>query len=838
MLRAVVVMGILSGCLHPDTVDCSNGITCPVALVCDVAHDGCVAQSQIDACTGLPDLAPCQAAQVPNGVCHEGVCLPASCGNGRIDPPEVCDDGNTIAGDGCSADCLSNETCGNGVVDFIDGEQCDDGNRMSRDGCSSSCVVEVPQWTRIVQVVDPVRVSAAYAYDEVRLRAVELGGAASGVIASDTIEWNGNAWVSLANGYIAPEPRAAGAAVFDAELGKVMMFGGNDGASTLADTWLWDGEHWTDVTTPDAPTPRFGHAMAYDAAHHGVLLFGGLADATSGDAGDTWWWDGTSWTQVGTTGDQPWPRSFAAMGYDPVREQVVLYGGAQHGSTVTPLDDTWTWDGQQWKLEAGPSAGARSTAALDWDSKIGALVMTGGSATDPTVYVSTGAGWTVDSTLPVVIGAHAAWFDRVLQASVIHGGVVGAGGSGAMYVRTGLLGSGAWKQVSDPAPPPLLEEVGLTYDERRGVFVLFGGYDGTTVSGATWELRDGTWQTPMVMGSPPGPRQAPALAYDPNASPAGMSYLYGGSADTHVYGWDGITWEMMTTSSPPPPARAGAAMVYDDAIGAVVMFGGITPDVNHMALGDTYAWDGANWQLLAADGDGPGARTLPMMAYDRRRQVITLFGGGDQTMGTEYDDTWEWNGSWKQLSPVASPPRRVGGAMTYDPVRGLIVLFGGSANPTVESGDLQDVWSWDGTVWTRVATLNTPSPRALIAMAYDALGESLVVFGSDFGQDPATYRLGFVSSNSLDACGTATDRDGDGLAGCADPDCWGWCTPLCAPLTSCPANAPTCGDGTDVHQPLETCRSCPADAGACPPMCGDFYCDPGETAASCPGDCM
>ena len=29
----------------------------------------------------------------------------ASCGNGAIDPPETCDDGNTVAGDGCSAAC-------------------------------------------------------------------------------------------------------------------------------------------------------------------------------------------------------------------------------------------------------------------------------------------------------------------------------------------------------------------------------------------------------------------------------------------------------------------------------------------------------------------------------------------------------------------------------------------------------------------------------------------------------------------------------------------------------------------------------------------------------------
>jgi len=38
-------------------------------------------------------------------VCVVGVADPTLCGNGMIDPGETCDDGNTTAGDGCSATC-------------------------------------------------------------------------------------------------------------------------------------------------------------------------------------------------------------------------------------------------------------------------------------------------------------------------------------------------------------------------------------------------------------------------------------------------------------------------------------------------------------------------------------------------------------------------------------------------------------------------------------------------------------------------------------------------------------------------------------------------------------
>ncbi len=55
---------------------------------------------------------------------------------------EVCDDRNRASGDGCSADCRSDERCGNALVDLAAGETCDDGNTVPSDGCDGSCQVE------------------------------------------------------------------------------------------------------------------------------------------------------------------------------------------------------------------------------------------------------------------------------------------------------------------------------------------------------------------------------------------------------------------------------------------------------------------------------------------------------------------------------------------------------------------------------------------------------------------------------------------------------------------------------------------------------------------------
>jgi cysteine-rich repeat protein len=66
------------------------------------------------------------------------------CGNGTKEGSEACDDGNTTAGDGCSATCTVEEppapVCGNGTKEGS--EACDDGNTAAGDGCSATCTVE------------------------------------------------------------------------------------------------------------------------------------------------------------------------------------------------------------------------------------------------------------------------------------------------------------------------------------------------------------------------------------------------------------------------------------------------------------------------------------------------------------------------------------------------------------------------------------------------------------------------------------------------------------------------------------------------------------------------
>ncbi|MDH5719321.1 MAG: DUF4215 domain-containing protein [Spirochaetia bacterium] len=63
------------------------------------------------------------------------------CANNIVETGEPCDDGGTVNGDGCDANCQI-EICGNNVVQSHIGEQCDDDNTMNNDGCSSECLTE------------------------------------------------------------------------------------------------------------------------------------------------------------------------------------------------------------------------------------------------------------------------------------------------------------------------------------------------------------------------------------------------------------------------------------------------------------------------------------------------------------------------------------------------------------------------------------------------------------------------------------------------------------------------------------------------------------------------
>lgn len=75
---------------------------------------------------------------------------------------------------------------------------------------------------------------------------------------------------------------------------------------------------------------------------------------------------------------------------------------------------------------------------------------------------------------------------------------------------------------------------------------------------------------------------------------------------------DGNEWTLQTPESPPPP-RSAAAMAFDPATRRTVMFGGYNASVQR--TNGTWLWTGRNW-LESFFGERPPERAAAMMTYN------------------------------------------------------------------------------------------------------------------------------------------------------------------------------------------------------------------------------
>jgi cysteine-rich repeat protein len=791
---------MIAGCVGPDIVVCGDGRICPADTECRqlpaVSENVCATDEQVGACNGKAQFDPCTLRNVAASHCVDGVCLETRCGNFRVDVGEQCDDGNAITGDGCSADCLSDETCGNNVRDLVGGEACDDGNLLDHDGCSSTCKPETLRWVQRV-VIPPKRSDGVAAYDPLRDRIVMFSGSADLLgIVGDLWEWDGAVWTQFTGPV--PPGRADAAMAFDGN--GVVLYGGGIG---LSDTWTFNGVSW--VSHADAaPGPRFGHAMAYDARRKRAVMFGGGVTAgTTALADGTWEWDGTQWMKQMPANSPP-PRRAHVMAYDPVRGKVVLAGGSNNSSY---LSDTWTYDGTDWTQVGGTSWPALDQAAAAFDPASGAVIAFGGSNTgaysDKTLAWN-GSTWT-DLGLAGPTERHSGQMASTDDHVVYFGGV--ATGASDPVAETWIFrtqgGASSWSQ---PPTPGLLvpQDVAYANDIARGRLVV---YDGG--SGATWELSSTGWEKRATTG--PSPRSSATLAYDPIAR---NIVLFGGryngtSTLDDTWVWDGTTW-MQKTPASHPSARFAVSIVFDGQhltlVGGNAGPNGSPPGPTH----DAWFWDGSTWTQVAE----PPAEVDGLEGYDPIRNVAVTFTG---TKTFTYDGT-----TWVDVTSGEQPTHE--SPLAWNPARGTLVLAGGIVS--------NDLWEWDGAAWTQLqAERSLPTRQSpIVATALDGAG---ILLRGGIAAAPMIdeWELRFDGSSTTERC-TGADSDGDMLVGCADPDCWSVCTPECPPRTSCAATAPRCGDGAcdPVH---ETCLTCAADC-TCGQTCGDFVCAGGET---CPGDC-
>jgi hypothetical protein len=212
------------------------------------------------------------------------------------------------------------------------------------------------------------------AFDSARKCVVLFGGASGSNFFADTWTWDGTEWTQVAD--TGPAARSGHALAYDNAGQCVVLFGGRTAANPLGDTWEWDGTEWTQVQDV-GPSARRAHAMAFDSTAFRVVLFGG-ADANGTGLNDTWLWNGTTWTQAADTG--PDPRAASAM---VAASTIVLFGGVNsidpNLENHTIYGDSWRWDGHTWTEVRHIGPAPRWGHGMAFWSDAGRIVLVGGS---------------------------------------------------------------------------------------------------------------------------------------------------------------------------------------------------------------------------------------------------------------------------------------------------------------------------------------------------------------------------------------------------------------------------------------------------------------------------
>jgi hypothetical protein len=286
-----------------------------------------------------------------------------------------------------------------------------------------------------------------------------------------------------------------------------------------------------------------------------VLFTPGSWPAQSNYLNQTWTWNGTDWSQVGSAvavdpaGPTPL-RAEAAMTYDGYN--VVMFGGRGESSTSGFLQDTWTFNGITWTKEAPATVPFARTKA--------------------------------EFALLNVASAKKAF---------LFGGTNGLNFLNETWQWNGSTKT--WTQLAPATSPPA--RINHCFADGLTFCVLFGGKNTVYPTNDTWKF-DGTTWTQLTPTTPPPVRAEASMCYDV----ANNNWvLFGGRDDFNVLGdtWilntAGTAWTKQTTAVQ-PSYRVGAQMCYDSQAGKVILFGGNDQAGN--TFNDTWGWSGTAWAIL------------------------------------------------------------------------------------------------------------------------------------------------------------------------------------------------------------------------------------------------
>ena len=362
------------------------------------------------------------------------------------------------------------------------------------------------------------------------------------------------------------------------------------------------GATWTPITAAGTgPGTRQYSSLTWDSARHRLLMHGGRQGAFTPKSG---LWSVTldgapAWTQLLPETQRPAPRLNPGVGYDPVRNRLLVLGGQDRYLYNYPIADP------AWAVNLGSTP--------TWDS-LG----------------------TVESPPSGVSFANVT-YDPVRDQFVFLG-------SGSSITTLSLGGATpTWGTLTvTGATPPIRNGASVVYDPVRDRFLFMCGWPSSlTAPAEVWELRLSpvpTWRQMAPGGTTPVTRGFALTVYDPAHD---RVIVFGGVSmpDTlptstlslDLSSGDG-SWQELSTTSAPPGRRSGV-FTLDPLRGRAILYGGdgytnLPPPANRSGpLNDAWALDLTGtpaWRQLATQGATPTGPQSPYGAYDAANDRLAL----------------------------------------------------------------------------------------------------------------------------------------------------------------------------------------------------------------------
>lgn len=278
-----------------------------------------------------------------------------------------------------------------------------------------------------------------------------------------------------------------------------------------------------------------------------------------------------------------------------------------------------------------------------------------------------------------------------------------------------------WSAITPDHSPGKLVYSAVAYDTKRQRAVLFGGVsqwrsNGTVYEISTWEWNGKDWHEMTPLISPPG-RIQHAMVYD---EARGEIILFGGENEHGIFhdiwAWNGENWRQLCPECN-PPKRSSPKLFYSPEREEVLLYGGFD---EKEIFGEIWAWNGTGWNYFPVSTSAPGVATCPLIYDEANQRVVTYIDD------VNWGGTWFLEGdAWRHLPLLVQPEYRRHAMMVYEPVHQKSIFFGGEFYGTW----YKDTWVFDGDTWIELQTPFSPSHRSGGVAFFDPVRKSMILYG-------------------------------------------------------------------------------------------------------------